>query len=150
MNTQQKAKGFTIIEVVLVLAIAGLIFLMVFTALPALQKSQRDTARKQDLSVVSTAVTNYLSNNRGVFPTTAQLSSYVTNVSSNTNVASITVATSIKSPVAPTDGQVIVTQSTTCGGSTPTGEALNAGTARQFTAVTLLESGSSAYYCQDN
>ena len=35
-------KGFTIIEVVLVLAIAGLIFLMVFIALPALQRSQRN------------------------------------------------------------------------------------------------------------
>ncbi|MBP6924997.1 type II secretion system protein [Candidatus Saccharibacteria bacterium] len=34
-NNQTK-KGFTIIEVVLVLAIAGLIFLMVFIALPAL------------------------------------------------------------------------------------------------------------------
>ncbi|MCL2869540.1 prepilin-type N-terminal cleavage/methylation domain-containing protein, partial [Candidatus Saccharibacteria bacterium] len=33
-------QGFTIIEVVLVLAIAGLIFLMVFIALPALQRSQ--------------------------------------------------------------------------------------------------------------
>ena len=31
--------GFTIIEVVLVLAIAGLIFLMVFIALPAIQRS---------------------------------------------------------------------------------------------------------------
>ena len=33
------AKGFTIIEVALVLAIAGLIFLVVFLALPALQRS---------------------------------------------------------------------------------------------------------------
>ncbi len=37
MNAQQteNKKGFTIIEVVLVLAIAALIFLMVFIALPA-------------------------------------------------------------------------------------------------------------------
>ena len=33
MITQQNKKGFTIIEVILVLAIAGLIFLMVFVAL---------------------------------------------------------------------------------------------------------------------
>ena len=44
--------GFTIIEVVLVLAIAGLIFLMVFIAFPALQRSQRDTQRRNDLSKV--------------------------------------------------------------------------------------------------
>ena len=50
-------KGFTIIEVVLVLAIAGLIFLMVFIALPALQRGQKDSQREQDLSRVQTAIT---------------------------------------------------------------------------------------------
>lgn len=69
MNTQQKKTGFTIIEVVLVLAIAGLIFLMVFIALPALQRSQRDTQRKNDLSRAQTAVVSYASNNRGDLPT---------------------------------------------------------------------------------
>ncbi|HMM61938.1 MAG TPA: type II secretion system protein [Candidatus Saccharibacteria bacterium] len=68
MNVQQKEKGFTIIEVVLVLAIAGLIFLMVFIALPALQRSQRDSQRKNDLSRAQTALTNYSSVNRGNIP----------------------------------------------------------------------------------
>lgn len=70
MNVQQKQKekGFTIIEVVLVLAIAGLIFLMVFIALPALQRSQRDTQRKTDLAKVITQVNSYQSNNRGRAP----------------------------------------------------------------------------------
>lgn len=68
MNAQHKQKGFTIIEVVLVLAIAGLIFLMVFIALPALQRSQRDTQRKNDLSRAITAVNSYQSNNRGRLP----------------------------------------------------------------------------------
>lgn len=68
MNIQRKEKGFTIIEVVLVLAIAGLIFMMVFIALPALQRSQRDTQRKGDLSRLQTALTSYQSNNRGALP----------------------------------------------------------------------------------
>jgi len=68
VNIQQKEKGFTIIEVVLVLAIAGLIFMMVFIALPALQRSQRDTQRKNDLSRLQTALTSYQSNNRGALP----------------------------------------------------------------------------------
>lgn len=68
MSIQQKEKGFTIIEVVLVLAIAGLIFMMVFIALPSLQRSQRDTQRKNDLSRVMTAITSYSSNNRGNVP----------------------------------------------------------------------------------
>jgi prepilin-type N-terminal cleavage/methylation domain-containing protein len=66
---QKNDKGFTIIEVVLVLAIAALIFLMVFIALPALQRSQRDTQRKNDMGRVQTAVQNYQSNNRNTLPT---------------------------------------------------------------------------------
>ena len=58
-------KGFTIIEVVLVLAIAGLIFLMVFIALPALQRSQRNTQRRDDYSMLVTAVNNYMASNNG-------------------------------------------------------------------------------------
>lgn len=56
-------KGFTIIEVALVLAIAALIFLTVFLAVPALQRNQRNDARKRDVSSVVAAVTAYMSNN---------------------------------------------------------------------------------------
>ena len=69
MSNRTQRKGFTIIEVVLVLAIAGLIFLMVFIALPALQRNQRDSQRKNDFSRLQTALTNYTSNNRGALPT---------------------------------------------------------------------------------
>ena len=61
-------KGFTIIEVVLVLGIAGLIFLMVFIALPALARNRRDTQRVSDISRLATAITNYQSNNSGAIP----------------------------------------------------------------------------------
>lgn len=71
MNTKTQAKGFSIIEVVLVLAIAGLIFLMVFIALPALQRGQRDTARKNDATAISSALGTYRSNNNGKLPGTA-------------------------------------------------------------------------------
>ncbi len=70
MNARQATNknGFTIIEVVLVLAIAALIFLMVFIALPSLQRNQRDTQRKDDIGRTLTAVNNYQSNNRGKLP----------------------------------------------------------------------------------
>lgn len=61
-------KGFTIIEVVLVLGIAGLIFLMVFIALPALQRNRRDTQRTSDISRLAAALTNYQTNNSGAIP----------------------------------------------------------------------------------
>jgi prepilin-type N-terminal cleavage/methylation domain-containing protein len=79
MNLQRKSKGFTIIEVVLVLAIAGLIFLMVFIALPALQRSQRDAQRKNDLSRAMTALASYTSNNRGALPSATDWAAFNTN-----------------------------------------------------------------------
>ena len=70
-------KGFTIIEVVLVLSIARLIFLMVFVALPALQRSQRDTQRRDDMARFLTQLNQYQANNGGNVPT--DYSSFVTN-----------------------------------------------------------------------
>jgi hypothetical protein cdiviTM7_02704 len=66
--TKMNKKGFTIIEVVLVLAIAGLIFLMVFLALPALRRGQRDTQRKSDLNRAGAALTDYKAAHRGNIP----------------------------------------------------------------------------------
>ena len=67
-NSSSQKPAFTIIEVVLVLAIAGLIFLMVFIALPTLQRNQRDTRRKNDMSRLKTAMDSYKSNDRGNLP----------------------------------------------------------------------------------
>lgn len=61
-------KGFTIIEVVLVLAIAGLIFLMVFVALPSLQRQQRNAQREEDIADLISAIKKYQTNNRGALP----------------------------------------------------------------------------------
>ncbi len=55
-------KGFTIIEVALVLAIGALIFLVVFLAVPALQRNQRNDARKRDISNIVEAVHDYNAN----------------------------------------------------------------------------------------
>ena len=61
-------RGFTVIEVALVLAIAGLIFLMVFIALPGLRASQRDAERREDVSMLLETVKKYQTNNRGALP----------------------------------------------------------------------------------
>ena len=65
LKLSNRKEGFTIIEVVLVLAIAGLIFLMVFLALPALQRSQRDSQRKQMAKMLVGVYLNYSANNNG-------------------------------------------------------------------------------------
>lgn len=64
----RKKTGFTIIEVALVLAIAGLIFLMVFIALPQLQRQQRDSRRRDDILSFLETVKKYQTNNRGALP----------------------------------------------------------------------------------
>lgn len=68
LRTIGKEEGFTIIEVVLVLAIAGLIFLVVFLALPQLQRSRRDTQRRNDAGRVLAALESYASNHNGAYP----------------------------------------------------------------------------------
>lgn len=126
MNSINKntKKGFTIIEVVLVLAIAGLIFLMVFLALPALQRSQRDTQRKNDASRLRAAITDFQSNNRGAVPfdgsnlkenfiqnyVTVQNSSTFTDPSTNTDYQ---VSVGTGTPATP--GQMIVSNHAKCG-----------------------------------
>ena len=63
-----KKHGFTIIEISLVLAIAGLILVMAFVALPALQRQARDTKRKDDTMAFLQALKSYQQNNRGNLP----------------------------------------------------------------------------------
>lgn len=155
--TQQQKKGFTIIEVVLVLAIAGLIFLMVFIALPALQRSQRDQSRKNDVSTVAAAVNSYRSSNRSSLSgmNSDKLQAYidrldqyeVTNVSAGSNrTVSVTndtvqVVTGAKCPSTafdPSNDSSVLVQ-------------LDSGAARAAAVVTLLENNGSkkVVYCQD-
>ena len=65
---EQRAEGFTIIEVLIVLAIAGLILLIVFLAVPALQRNAHNTQRKNDVSSILGAMNEYVNNNGGVLP----------------------------------------------------------------------------------
>jgi prepilin-type N-terminal cleavage/methylation domain-containing protein len=64
-ETARPNQGFTIIEVMIVLAIAGLILLIVFLAVPALQRNTRNTQRKSDIGRVGSSVQNVISNNNG-------------------------------------------------------------------------------------
>ena len=61
-------KGFTIIEVLIVLAIAALILLVVFLAVPELQRSQRNSGRKSDIGKLIVSVNNFVANTNGTIP----------------------------------------------------------------------------------
>lgn len=157
MNVQQKEKGFTIIEVVLVLAIAGLIFLMVFIALPALQRNQRDAARKSEVSTVLASITTYQSNNRGQSPTDdastfgKYLDSTVTSVGGTITLASGTTVTRFTGTISGATTVSGITQDNivfVVGAKCDTDDKVVKGTTRQAAALIQLENGGGAYYCQ--
>ena len=69
----KRKEGFTIIEVLIVLAIAGVIMLVVFLAVPALQRNSRNTQRRSDAAHLAGLVNEYAANHAGVLPTGAQM-----------------------------------------------------------------------------
>ncbi|MBC7943580.1 prepilin-type N-terminal cleavage/methylation domain-containing protein [Candidatus Saccharibacteria bacterium] len=159
MNLLKKEKGFTIIEVVLVLAIAGLIFLMVFIALPALQRNQRDTARKTEVSKILASITTYQSNNRGQSPSddAATFGKYLdsTDVSSGGTITlesgtTVTRSTSALSGATPvtiggvTQDNIVFVMGAKCA----TDNQVVVGSSRQASALIQLENGGGAVYCQ--
>lgn len=150
MNTQLNSKrGFTLIEVILVLAIAALIFLMVFIALPALQSSQRDTSRKNDASIVSSAVTAYTSAYRKPLAATtdqANLRRYVGTLDQYpaANGGNVMVRGAGADTALPAADEVWVRYASKCSGPDAV-----AGTARQATVRVRLEAGSGTAYCID-
>lgn len=136
MLKSNKEKGFTIIEVVLVLAIAGLIFLVVFLALPALQKNQRDTARRQDVGKVVAALQSYTADNNNTLPaSTADFTSgYWSGLAQATGIT-ITAATNAATLV-----NITIQNGAVCPSSSSTA------TARNAAVRILLENGGT--YCQ--
>jgi prepilin-type N-terminal cleavage/methylation domain-containing protein len=69
----RKQEGFTIIEVLIVLAIAGLILLIVFLAVPALQRNSRNTQYKNAAGTLLTALSESRTNNNGALPTACSI-----------------------------------------------------------------------------
>lgn len=151
-NSLTKQKGFTIIEVVLVLAIAGLIFLIVFLALPQLQKSRRDTQRKNDVGRLLSSMENYASNNQGTYPDSTAIASggafntsYMGNLKDPSTGSAYNVVFKTANATPSTIGDVFYATGATCTGGQVT---VSGGNARQIAVSVALESGGA--YCQQN
>ena len=98
-NLQKRNEGFTIVEVMIVLAVAGLIILIVFLAVPALQRTSRNTQRKQDASTYMAAVNEFIQSNNGQLPSTA---AHVTTINGLANLGALTEPTAAPSAGAQT------------------------------------------------
>lgn len=157
MTKKDNKKGFTIIEVVLVLAIAGLIFAMVFIALPALQRSQRDQSRKNDASTVAAAITRNSANRNGGTFNEESLRKYVDKLDQYDKSSELKVATPGAS-MSVASNEIKVMRGKKCPSSTPAPSAddpanitLQNGSSRNAAVVVLLENNGSQkqLYCQD-
>ena len=159
-------KGFTIIEVALVLAIGALIFLVVFLAVPALQRNQRNDAKKRDISNVVQAIADYAANNPAVAipasgtpgtehysPKSTTLGKYLDTLSNQTANVKATTAGSLsgisadgKTATADEISTIRIYQKAKCNDL----HSIKSGTARSYAVVGITENGSGyEYYCQD-
>jgi prepilin-type N-terminal cleavage/methylation domain-containing protein len=144
-------KGFTIIEVVLVLAIAGLIFLIVFLAVPALQASRRDTQRKSDAGRFIAQLETYGSNNNGEYPAseaefTELLNDYLDADTDGFNDPQTGAAYSLQGSEAAVNaaGEFFVDADARCDGN----DLADGDGDRDIAIVMFVENGGT--YCQDN
>jgi prepilin-type N-terminal cleavage/methylation domain-containing protein len=145
--------GFTIIEVMIVLAIAGLILLIVFLAVPALQRNAHNTAIKNDVAGLLGAMNEFTNNNNGTVPpnqatvvvgTTATIGINCATAGSNCATAKVGFVTSasIVSAIpaaAPAIGTVTLVTNATCNGNAPT---TTGATPRNYVAYFQLEGNS--------
>lgn len=60
--------GFTIIETLIVLAIAGLILTMIALILPTITRNSNNNLRRKDVQAILSAIGNYQSNHLGSLP----------------------------------------------------------------------------------
>jgi len=155
---KQRTSGFTIIEVMIVLAIAGLILLIVFLAVPALQRNAHNTSIKNDVSSLLGGVNEYVNNNNGGVPTgltnlTTSSVDITGGAGTNTVTSKVgyidgTTGVTLAKATAPvtnnlTAGQVAIYTNAICNGNNAT----NVGaTSRNFVALYGLEGG--AKECQ--
>ena len=77
-----KKKGFTLIEIVIVLAIAALILIIVFLGVTGAQRSRRDAQRKTDLDKIAAQLESWASNHNGDYPLQGEWSAFATGAGS--------------------------------------------------------------------
>src|SRR5579859_1056694 len=154
IRKRKEQEGFTIIEVLIVLAIAGLILLIVFLAVPALQSNARNQQRKSDVANLLAGMNEYVNDNQGTLPDTIAIAadgtttfSQASGAGSNVQgakvgfyktTANVTITATVSNTTpatAPTDKVVIIT------GATCTANQAVAGSSRAFAATYWIEPG---------
>lgn len=154
---KRKESGFTIIEVLIVLAIAGLILLVVFLAVPALQRNSRNTQYRNEASRLLSAYSEVSSNAGGsvlaasVSTTANSDADKVMDSSNNKNITTLTIAAG-DTGTAPGSGvtnAALIRTGVKC--DAPDGSDTTASSTRQVAIVFNVEtSGSTQAQCIDS
>ncbi len=142
-------RGFTIIEVLIVLAIAGLILLIVFLAVPALQRNSRNTQRGNDAARALGAAQEVLNNNNGDM--TLLIDASLRTAVGKPAFYAVTSITTVAAPASATNGTTIDTLIIYKGSKCSTGADIGkaeAGNTRQLAAVWTAEAAT--LRCQDS
>ena len=153
-------RGFTIIEVMIVLAIAGLILAIVFIAVPQLQRNTRDNQRQNVTNRVKAEMETYAANNQGTYPFNGVGTGTGTLTHFNTNYYNTVekknpstgndyvLAFAAADATNPTADQIIIHRSASCSGELATGTTASTTTKKYALRMSLDRAGT--YYCIDN
>ncbi len=69
ININKKSKGFTLVEVVVVIAIMGVLYGIIYSSFDVSRANSRDQQRVSDISAIQLALEQYFNKN-GVYPST--------------------------------------------------------------------------------
>jgi prepilin-type N-terminal cleavage/methylation domain-containing protein len=144
---KKEQKGFTIVEVMIVLVIAGLILLIVFLAVPALQRNSRNTQYKNEASQIMAAANEFSNNNSGKVPVAAD-SAAIMALAKTPHITNLTIVTKSTGAQTPLLDTAILDTGVKCGASggatvTPTG-----GSTRQLALIYAVENSTGAVVAQ--
>jgi len=173
-------RGFTIIEVMIVLAIAGLIMALVFIAVPQLQRNTRDNQRQNMAARLKTEIESFSGNNQGVYPFKSATGAYqnctavtgtqtcndwlsryitgstppvaITDPSTGANeVINIADAAANSVPtVTWAQGNLWITVGARCGGELPTSTGTAGSATSKTYSINIALDRSNTFYCVDN
>lgn len=153
----QSANGFTVIELMIALAVVSLLFLMIFRALPALIRNGHNNQRKQDVSAILSSVSHYQLSHSGNFPQTGD-PDWQTQLTTHTKLTFYETTSVLNTAGTPgdltdissvPDEEVHVSNYRICDNTNNVATSKGAGY-RAIVAVYMIETGSgTAFKCQD-
>ncbi len=145
--TPKKQTGFTLIEIVIVLAIAALIMVIVFLAVAGAQRAQRDNTNKAAAGQALSQAEQYLANSSGTY-SAAVPSNYLSGIKTSTGDNPTSSFQTAKTPLVA--GQVVVVTYAQCTTDSKTGAvSVTKGNASQAAALWYSE-GSGSTQCIGN